>query len=50
MNELDRWGNFYLLTSAAAATLIGLLFVVMTLAGARNPTDTSKIRIYLTLS
>jgi hypothetical protein len=48
MNELERWANFYLLTSAAAATLIGLLFVVITLASARRLKDASKIRIYLT--
>lgn len=53
MNELhlllERWANFYLITSAAAATLIGLLFVVITLAAERMPLeDTSKIHIYLT--
>jgi hypothetical protein len=53
MNELDllleRWANFYLITSAAAATLIGLLFVVITLAAERMPLEeTAKIRIYLT--
>jgi hypothetical protein len=53
MNEpellLERWANFYLVTSAAAATLIGLLFVVIALAADRMPLeDTSKIRIYLT--
>jgi hypothetical protein len=47
MNELERWSNFYILTSAAAATLIGLLFVVITLA-ASSSLDSSKIRIYLT--
>jgi hypothetical protein len=53
MNELEllleRWANFYLITSAAAATLIGLLFVVITLAAERMPLEeTTKIRIYLT--
>ena len=53
MNEietlLERWANFYLLTAAAAATLIGLLFVVITLAAERMPQkDTPKIRVYLT--
>ena len=49
MNELERWANLYLLTSTAAATLIGLLFVVVTLAAERMPlVDTTKIRIYLT--
>jgi hypothetical protein len=40
MNELGlllgRWANFYLITSAAAATLIGLLFVIITLAAERR--------------
>ena len=52
MNELEplleRWANFYLITSAAAATLIGLLFVVITLAAERRVADTAKIHIYLT--
>jgi hypothetical protein len=44
MNELDRWANFYLLASAAAATLIGLLFVVITLGAERSVEDsTAKI-------
>jgi hypothetical protein len=46
---LERWANFYIITSAAAATLIGLLFVVITLAAERMPLeDTAKIGIYLT--
>ena len=49
MNELERWANFYLLMSAAAATLIGLLFVVITLGAERIVEDgTAKIRMYLT--
>ena len=48
MNELERWTNFYLLMSAASATLIGLLFVVITLAAERRPGDAAKIPIYLT--
>jgi len=49
MNELARWANFYLLISAAAATLIGLLFVVITLAAERVvQDDTAKIHMYLT--
>jgi hypothetical protein len=28
MNELERWANFYILMAAAAATLLGLMFVV----------------------
>jgi len=55
MNELDpilaRWANFYFITSAAAATLIGLLFVVITLAAELRigrVGGTAKIRAYLT--
>ncbi len=60
MNELEvalgRWMNFYMLVGAAAATLIGLLFVVISLVtgGAAKPTaiDAAKgramIRTYLT--
>ena len=52
MNELalllERWANFYLLTSTAAATLIGLLFVVITLAASQRIGDAAKIPIYLT--
>ena len=53
MNELEllleRWANFYLLTSAAAATLIGLLFVIITLGAERREEDhTAQIRVYLT--
>ena len=29
---LDQWANFYLITSAAAATLVGLFFVVTLVA------------------
>jgi hypothetical protein len=55
MNELEllleRWANFYLVTSAAAGALIGLLFVVITLAAERRVEEaegTAKIRVYLT--
>jgi hypothetical protein len=49
MNELERWANFYLLTAAAAATLIGLLFVIITLGAERSVEDgTGRIRMYLT--
>jgi hypothetical protein len=48
MNELERWANFYLLMSAAAATLLGLMFVIITLAAERRPGDAAKIPIYLT--
>jgi membrane protein CcdC involved in cytochrome C biogenesis len=48
MNELERWANFYLLMSAAAATLLGLMFVVITIAAERRPGDAARIPIYLT--
>jgi len=55
MNELEplleRWANFYLIMSTAAATLIGLMFVVITLASERGVEEaeaTTKIRAYLT--
>jgi hypothetical protein len=48
MNELERWANFYLLMSGAAATLLGLMFVVIALAAERRSGDTAKIHIYLT--
>jgi hypothetical protein len=53
MNELEllleRWANFYLITSAAAATLIGLLFVIITLGAERGVKGgADKIRMYLT--
>jgi len=46
--QLEQWANFYVITSAAAATLLGLLFVVITLAAERKRKDTPAIRIYLT--
>ncbi len=46
--SLERWGNFYVTASTAAATLIGLLFVLITLSADRRPKDIAKIRIYLT--
>jgi len=46
--RFTEWVNFYVITSAAAATLLGLLFVVITLAAERGRKDTSNIRIYLT--
>src|ERR1700722_17431330 len=48
MNELERWANFYLLMSAAAATLLGLMFVVIALAAERRSGDAAKIHIFLT--
>ena len=47
--RLEQWANFFVVTSAAAATLLGLLFVVITLAAERGSgEDAPKIRIYLT--
>ena len=47
--QLDRWANFYVITSTAAVTLVGLLFVVITLAAGRaSVSDAGKIRVYLT--
>ncbi len=53
MNELglslERWANFYLIASSAAATLVGLLFVIVTLAADRRLEDEdAKIHLYLT--
>jgi hypothetical protein len=48
MSEVERWANFYLTTSAAAATLLGLMFVVITLAAERRRADAAQIPIYLT--
>ena len=47
--RFEQWANFYAITSAAAATLLGLLFVVITLAAERRlKYATPHIRIYLT--
>jgi hypothetical protein len=46
--RFEQWVNFYVITSAAAATLLGLLFVVITLAAERGRRDRPAIRIYLT--
>jgi hypothetical protein len=48
MNELERWANFFLLMSGAAATLLGLMFVVIALAAERRSGDAAKIDVYLT--
>jgi hypothetical protein len=46
---LEAWSNLYLFASAAAATLVGLLFVVITLAAERQPPgEWKRIRMYLT--
>ena len=46
--RFEQWVNFYVITSTAAVTLLGLLFVVITLAAERGRKDTRSIRIYLT--
>jgi hypothetical protein len=46
--QLETWANFYLVTSTAATTLVGLLFVVITLAADRQPGEAKQIRLYLT--
>jgi len=47
--QFEQWANFYVITSAAAATLLGLLFVVIALAAERrHKYTTPHIRIYLT--
>ena len=45
---LEQWANFYVTTSAAAATLLGLLFVVIALAAERGRKDRSSLKTYLT--
>lgn len=47
--SLERWANFWVCISTAAAALVGIMFVVISLAtGDRNPKDAPKIRVYLT--
>jgi hypothetical protein len=47
--RLEQWANFYVITSAAAATLLGLLFVVITLAAERRlKYKPPQVKIYLT--
>jgi hypothetical protein len=46
--RLEQWANFFITTSAAAATLLGLLFVLIALAVERGRKDTAALRIYLT--
>ena len=45
---LEPWSTFYVIISAAAATLLGLLFVFITLTAERGRKDAANIRIYLT--
>jgi membrane protein CcdC involved in cytochrome C biogenesis len=46
--SLERWANFYLITSTAAATLIGLLFILITLTAEKRANDVAKVGLYLT--
>jgi len=46
--RLEQWANFFVSTSAAAATLLGLLFVLVALAAERGRKDRADLRIYLT--
>jgi hypothetical protein len=45
---LQQWSSFFSITSAASATLLGLLFVVVTIAPGLGRKLASKSRIYLT--
>jgi hypothetical protein len=45
---LQPWSSFFSITSAASATLLGLLFVVITIAPGLGRKLASKSRIYLT--
>jgi len=45
---LQQWSSFFSITPAASATLLGLLFVVITIAPGLGRKLASKSRIYLT--
>jgi hypothetical protein len=46
VSPLPTWGNFYLIIGTAAATLTGLMFVVMTLiTGPRGPVQKSRMSV-----
>jgi hypothetical protein len=40
---LHEWDNFYITTGAASASLIGLLFVVVTLGGRIPSSDVADV-------
>ena len=45
----ENWENFYLIVGSGAGALIGLMFVVVTLASGMRPSDTSRAApIYFT--
>jgi hypothetical protein len=46
--QLAQWSGFFSITSTASATLLGLLFVVITIAPALGPKLKAKSRFYLT--
>lgn len=52
MNPMDlalqQWANFFVSMSQAGATLIGLLFVVITTAAERRPNEFAKVQVYIT--
>lgn len=45
---LQQWSSFFSITSAASATLLGLLFVVITIAPGLGRQLASKSKVYLT--
>ncbi|GCE24351.1 hypothetical protein KDK_81510 [Dictyobacter kobayashii] len=46
-SPLTAWGNFYVIVGTAAATLTGLMFVVLTLiAGVRSPRSSGSIAAF----
>jgi hypothetical protein len=45
---LQQWSSFFSITSAASATLLGLLFVIITIAPGVGRQLASKNRVYLT--
>jgi hypothetical protein len=45
---LQQWSSFFSITAAASATLLGLLFVVITIAPGIGRQLASKSKVYLT--
>jgi hypothetical protein len=45
---LQQWSSFFAITAAASATLLGLLFVVITIAPGIGRQLASKSKVYLT--
>jgi hypothetical protein len=44
--QVSTWGTFYVLAGEAAATLLGLLFVAMTLRPSEGRTDADKLALW----